>query len=84
MAKETSPLSVRLTAEERRLIEMVAVYSNRSVSDFVRSVAREAAAAIVREEGADKIVQVIEERNEKLGEERRLVLEAAAQLRSVS
>lgn len=84
MAKDTSPLSVRLTQEERRLIEMVAVYSGRSVSEFVRSVAVDSAASIVRDHGADKIVQTIEERNDELSQQRRSAFEAAAELHSAS
>lgn len=84
MAKDTSPLCFRLSPDDRRLIETVAAYVGRSVSDFVRTVAIDAAANILRDHGADKIVQAIEERNEHMTEERRRALDAAVEHHSAS
>jgi uncharacterized protein (DUF1778 family) len=84
MAKDTSPLCFRLSRDDRRLIETVAAYSDQSVSDFVRSVAVDAAAQIVHDEGIDKIVHTIAERNERMSEEKRRAFEAAAEQHSGS
>lgn len=83
MAKSASPLSVRMSEDERRLLDAVAVYLGSSVSEFVRRMAVDGAAAIVRDHGGvDKILQVINERNERMSEEQRRSLEAAAHLHS--
>jgi uncharacterized protein (DUF1778 family) len=84
MAKDTSPLCFRLSPDDRRLIETVAAYTEQSVSDFVRSVVINAAAKILRDQGVDKIVQTIEERNERMSEEKRRAFEAAAEQHSGS
>lgn len=85
MAKSSSPLSVRMTDEERRLLDAVAVYLGTSVSEFVRRMAVDGAAAIIRDQGGvDKILQVIDERNQRMSEEQRRSLEAATRLQSVS
>jgi uncharacterized protein (DUF1778 family) len=84
MAKDTSPLCFRLSRADRQLIETVAAFTDQSVSDFVRTVAVDAAAEIVREEGIDKIVHAIAERNERMSEEKRLAFEAAAEQHSGS
>lgn len=83
MAKSASPLSVRMSEDERRLLDTVAVYLGRSVSDFVRQMAVDGAAAIVRDHGGvEKILQVINEQNERMSEEQRRSLEATAHLHS--
>jgi uncharacterized protein (DUF1778 family) len=84
MAKDTSPLCFRLSREDRRLIETVAAYTDQSVSDFVRTVAINAAAKIIRDHGVDKIVQTIGERNDRMSEEKRRAFEAAAEQHSGS
>jgi uncharacterized protein (DUF1778 family) len=84
MAKDTSPLCFRLSRDDRRLIETVAAYTDQSVSDFVRTVAIDAAAEIVRDRGVDKIMQTIEERNDRMSEEKRRAFEEAAEQHSGS
>jgi uncharacterized protein (DUF1778 family) len=72
MAKDTSPVCFRLAPEQRRIIEVVAAYTNQSVSDFLRQSALTMAAAIVDEHGMDKILQALDEENEQ---NRRALLE---------
>jgi Protein of unknown function (DUF1778) len=84
MAKDTSPLCFRLSPGDRQLIETVAAFTDQSVSDFVRTIAVDAAAAIVREHGIEKIVHTIAERNDRMGEEKRRAFEAAAEQHSGS
>jgi uncharacterized protein (DUF1778 family) len=82
MAKDTSPLCFRLSRDDRRLIETVAAYVDQTVSDFVRTVAIDAAAKILQDHGAAKIVRTLEERNEKMSEARRRAFESAVEQRS--
>lgn len=84
MAKDTSPLCFRLSRDDRQLIETVATFTDQSVSDFVRTIAVDAAATIVREHGIEKIVHTIAERNERMSEEKRQAFEAAAEQHSGS
>jgi len=71
MAKESpSPVSFRLSAEDRQLVETVAAYRNQSVSDFLRSVVLEFANHVVATEGEDKILKALEESSTKLTEEK--------------
>ena len=71
MAKESpSPMSFRLTPEDRRLVETVAAYKNQTVSDFVRSVVIEAANQVFNSEGHDKILKKLEESSARMAEER--------------
>ena len=72
MAKDTSPVCFRLAPEQRRIIEVVAAYTNQSVSDFLRQSALATAAAIVEDNGIDKIMQTLDEENEQ---NRRALLE---------
>ncbi len=72
MAKEAaSPVSFRLSSEDRQLVETVAAYRNQTLSDFVRSVVVEFAESIVQAEGRDKILKSLEESNNKLSQQRR-------------
>jgi uncharacterized protein (DUF1778 family) len=71
MAKESpSPMSFRLSPEDRRLVETVAAYRNQTVSDFVRSVVVEAANHVLSTEGHDKILKKLEESSARMSEER--------------
>ena len=72
MAKDTSPVCFRLAPEQRRIIEVVAAYTNQSVSDFLRQSALSMATAIIEENGIDKIMQALDEENEQ---NRRALLE---------
>jgi uncharacterized protein (DUF1778 family) len=72
MAKETSPVCFRLAPDQRRIIEVVAAYTNQSVSDFLRQSALSMATAIIEENGIDKIMQALDEENEQ---NRRALLE---------
>jgi len=65
-----SPVSFRLSAEDRRLIEMVAAYHDQSVSDFIRRVVVESARAVLEREGPDKVLEVVRESNSRLNEQR--------------
>ena len=65
-----SPVSFRLSAEDRRLVEMVAAFHDQSVSDFIRRVVVESARAILEREGADKVLEVVRESNSRLNEQR--------------
>lgn len=72
MARETaSPVSFRLSSEDRQLVETVAAYRNQTLSDFVRSVVIQAAETVVQLEGRDKILRALEESNSQLNEQRR-------------
>jgi uncharacterized protein (DUF1778 family) len=72
MAREAaSPVSFRLSPEDRQLVETVAAYRNQTLSDFVRSVAVQAAETVVQIEGKDKILRALEESNSRFNEERR-------------
>ena len=66
-----SPVSFRLSPEDRQLVETVAAYRNQTLSDFVRSVAIQAAETIVQLEGRDKILRALEESNNRFNERRR-------------
>lgn len=80
MAKESqSPVSFRLSAEARERVEIVAAYRNQTVSDFLRSVAIEAADQIIRSEGEDKILRALEESSARLERERLEVRRRAMQ-----
>ncbi len=71
MAKETpSPVSFRLSPEDRALVETVAAYRHQTVSDFVRSVVVSYANHVVQTEGRDKILRTLAEANDRLKEER--------------
>ena len=71
MAKDSpSPMSFRLSPEDRRLVETVAAYKNQTVSDFVRSVVVEAANQVFASEGHDKILKKLEESSARMSEER--------------
>jgi uncharacterized protein (DUF1778 family) len=72
MAKETSPVCFRLAPDQRRIIEVVAAYTNQSVSDFLRQSALSMATAIIEDNGIDKIMQALDEENEQ---NRRALLE---------
>lgn len=78
MPKDTSPVCFRLTPEDRQLVEMVAAYTEQSVSTFLRNVVVGTASRIVAEHGADKIVQELHERNERMGAEQRRAFEETA------
>jgi uncharacterized protein (DUF1778 family) len=78
MAKDTSPLCFRLSPDDRRLVEMVAAYMGQSVSDFIRSIVVGAASRVVADHGPDKIVRELDERNQKMSDERRQVFEETA------
>jgi len=65
-----SPVSFRLSAEDRRLVEAVAAYRGQSLSDFVRSVVLEAAATVVRTTGRDEILRSLQESNHRLSREK--------------
>lgn len=84
MPKDTSPVCFRLSPEDRQLVEMVAAYQGESVSTFVRGVVLTAAARIVDENGGEKIVQELHERNEQVGEERRRTHEETVRRESAS
>lgn len=72
MARESqSPISFRLSAEDRQRVETVAAYRNQTVSDFLRSVVLEAADQIIRTEGQDKILRVLEETSTRMDQQRR-------------
>lgn len=78
MPKEAaSPVSFRLSADDRRLVETVAAFYNQTVSDFVRSVVLEAANEVVRTEGQDKILQVLEERSTRMDLQRQALYRQA-------
>ena len=78
MAQESrSPVSFRLTADDRRLIETVAAYREQSVSDFLRSVVLEVAHHIVRTEGEDKILRKLRENSVRLSGEKHELYERA-------
>jgi len=71
MARESaSPVSFRLSAEDRRLVETVAAFRNQTVSDFVRSVVIEVSETIIRTEGKDKILKALQESNSRLNNEK--------------
>ena len=71
MPRETaSPVSFRLSAEDRQLVEAVAAYRDQSLSDFVRSVVLEAAATLVRTTGRDEILRSLRESNRRLNKEK--------------
>ena len=63
MAKDTSPLCVRFSPEERQLIELLALYRDETKSEFVRKVVVAASNRIVETKGIDKIVQAVDDRN---------------------
>ncbi len=65
-----SPVSFRLSAEDRRLVEVVAAFREQSVSEFMRRVVVESARAILEREGADKVLELVRESNSKLNEQR--------------
>jgi uncharacterized protein (DUF1778 family) len=73
MAKDTSPVCFRLAPDQRRMVEVVAAFSNQTVSDFIRDAVVTAAAAILNENGVDKIMQSLHEENEQ---KRRALLQA--------
>lgn len=74
MAREAaSPVSIRLSPEDRQLVATVAAYRNQTLSDFVRSVVIQAAETIVELEGRDKILRALEESNNRLNEQRRVL-----------
>ena len=68
--ENASPVSFRLSAEDRRLVEAVAAYRDQSLSDFVRSVVMEAAATVVRTTGRDEILRSLRESNRRLNREK--------------
>lgn len=71
MARESaSPVSFRLSPDDRRLVETVAAYRHQTLSDFVRSVVVEVSETIVRTEGRDKILKVLAESNKRLNQEK--------------
>ena len=80
MAKDSlTPMSFRLSAEDRQRIETVAAYRNQTVSDFLRSVVLEAADQIINSEGQDKILRVLEETTSRMDKERRELFRRAVQ-----
>lgn len=80
MAKESqSPVSFRLSAEDRQRVETVAAYLNQTVSDFLRTVVTQAADQIIRTEGEDKILRVLEESSTRMDRERREIYRRAMQ-----
>jgi uncharacterized protein (DUF1778 family) len=80
MVKESpSPVSFRLSPEDRRLVETVAAYRNQSVSDFLRTVVLEFANEVVRVEGQDKILKVLEESSSRLNDEKRDLYQRAVE-----
>ncbi|MGQ0576962.1 MAG: hypothetical protein ACT4RN_22585 [Pseudonocardia sp.] len=83
-APRTSPLCVRLSAQDRQLVEMVAQYMNQTVSDYVRSMIVGASAQVVAQQGADKIVQELHERNERMTADQRRLFEETARKASTS
>ena len=71
MPKESaSPVSFRLSPDDRRLVETVAAYKQMTLSDFVRSVVLDVSATIVRNEGRDKILKSLHESNSRLNQEK--------------
>lgn len=80
MAKDSaSPVSFRLSAEDRRLVEMVAAYHELSVSDFIRRAVVQSARAVLEQEGADKVLEVVRESNSRLNEQRLELYQQAAE-----
>jgi uncharacterized protein (DUF1778 family) len=80
MAKESpSPVSFRLSPEDRQRVETVAAYRNQTVSDFLRTVVLEAADEIIRTEGQDKILRVLEEHSTRMDRERQDLYRRAIQ-----
>lgn len=78
MAKESpTPVSFRLSPDDRRLIETVAAYQNMTVSDFLRTVVLDAADHIVRTEGRDKILRVLEDSASRLSDEKKALYQSA-------
>jgi uncharacterized protein (DUF1778 family) len=72
MAKDSpSPVSFRLSPDDRRLVETVAAYKGQSLSDFVRTVVLEAAKHVVSSDGEDKILKALEESSERMSEQRK-------------
>jgi uncharacterized protein (DUF1778 family) len=72
MAKESpSPVSFRLSAADRQLVETVAAYHNQSLSDFLRSIVLQYANHVISTEGEDKILKALEESTTRLNDERR-------------
>jgi len=87
MPRESAlPVSFRLPADDRRLVELIAAYQGQSVSDFVRRVVVEAAREMLEREGPDKVLQVVAESNNKLNDQRielfQQVVDQAASSRS--
>ena len=68
--ESVSPVSFRLSAEDRRLVEIVAAYYELSLSDFIRRAVVDAARDVLDREGADKVLEVIRESNSRLAEQR--------------
>jgi uncharacterized protein (DUF1778 family) len=65
-----SPVSFRLSAEDRRLVEIVSAFYELSLSDFIRQVVVEAARDVLEREGPDKVLEVVRESNSRLAEQR--------------
>lgn len=80
MAQESrSPVSFRLSAEDRRLVETVAAYQDQSVSDLLRQVILEYANHVVRTEGRDKILLKLQESTDRLKDERQELFQRAVE-----
>jgi uncharacterized protein (DUF1778 family) len=68
--QSASPVSFRLSAEDRRLVEVVAAYRGLSTSEFMRRMVVGGARAILEQEGADRVLDSVRESNARLNEQR--------------
>lgn len=74
-----SPMSFRLSPEDRRLVEMVAAARGVSTSEFTRRMVVGGARAILEQEGAEKLLEAIRESNSRLNQQRIELYQQAAE-----
>jgi uncharacterized protein (DUF1778 family) len=65
-----SPMSFRLSSEDRRLVELVAAAKGLTTSEFTRQMVVGGARAIYEREGPDKLLAAVRESNDRLVQQR--------------
>lgn len=62
MARESSPICFRLSAQDKRLVEIVAQHLNMSVSEYIRTCVLDVATSIIERDGSEAVRSELEKK----------------------
>lgn len=74
-----SPMSFRLSPEDRRLVELVAAARGLTTSEFTRRMVVGGARAILEQEGAERLLEAVHKSNVELNQQRIELYQQAAE-----